>query len=30
MARDVTGRYAADRELRKRVIELEAQLKAQS
>jgi PAS domain S-box-containing protein len=30
MARDITGRYTADRELRKRVVELEAQLNAQS
>ena len=30
MARNVTDRHAADRELRKRVVELEAQLKARS
>jgi PAS domain S-box-containing protein len=30
MARDATGRHTADRELRKRVVELEAQLKARS
>ena len=30
MARNITDRHAADRELRKRVVELEAQLKARS
>ena len=30
MARDVTGRHAVDRELRKRLVELEAQLSARS